>query len=186
MIYFDWDNGNNEDKNRLFVLAATLKKKASNLKKVSVVWLNTTSFPDHGPSVQASIGPYNMEPLSCTVSVASDLLGCRGKGEGHGDHLVLALQGHFQVQLTGQPLPHGLTQGQDEAERSEALSVTSKQAQALWVMQTQGWHQCDPKSQRLLIFLILGNLLVSPLSRWWPHLTDRRGNAVSLISGRER
>lgn len=51
MIYFDWDNGNNEDKNRLFVLAATLKKKASNLKKVSVVWLNTTSFPDHGPSV---------------------------------------------------------------------------------------------------------------------------------------
>lgn len=65
--------------------------------------------------------------------------------------------------------------------------VTSKEAQALWVMQAQDWQWCDPESQQLLIFFILGNLLVSPLSWWWPHLTDRRlGNAVSLISGRER
>ena len=164
--------------------SSNIKKKK---KSLSCVAEHNFISRSRSMSVQASIGPYNMEPLSCTVSVASDFLGCRGKGEGHGDHLVLALKGHFQVQLTGQPLPRGLTQGQDEAERSEAFSVTSKQAQALWVMQTQDWHQRDPKSQRLLIFLILGNLLVSPLSGWWPHLTDRRlGNAVSLISGRER
>lgn len=35
MIYFDWDNGNNEDKNRLFVLAATLKKKKPQTSKKS-------------------------------------------------------------------------------------------------------------------------------------------------------
>ena len=40
---------------------------------------------------------------------------------------VLALEGHFQVQLTGQPLSHGFTRGWDEAKRSEALSVTSKE-----------------------------------------------------------
>lgn len=75
---------------------------------------------------------------------------------------VLTLEGHFQVQLTGQPSSHGFTQGWDEAERSEALSVTSKEARALWVMQTQDWHWCDPKSQWFLIFFTLGNLLVSP------------------------
>ena len=182
MIYFDWDSGNNEDKNRLGLFQQQHKKKSLKLQ-----WLNTTSFSDHAPFLCRPAQDPTTRNHQAPPSGTSGLLGCRGRGEGHGDDLVLALKGHFHMQLTGQPSSHGLTQGQDVAERSEALSVTSKEAQALWVMEAQDWHWCDPESQQLLIFFILGNLLVSPLSWWWPHLTDRRlGNAVSLISGRER